>query len=134
MAPETELSKLLAGMRPQLQPGEFVFCYVSPERFADLRVEPVGWFREPEGITVILRRQAAESVGLACEFPSRMITLGVHSSLHAVGFLAAVLARLAAAGISVNAVSGYHHDHLFVPAACADAALSALHALSAEAR
>jgi len=134
MAGETELHKLLAGMRPQMQPGEFVFCSISPERFADLRVEPVGWFREPEGITVILPRRAAESVGLACEFPSRMITLGVHSSLHAVGFLAAVLARLAAASVSVNVVSGYHHDHLFVPAASADAALSALQALSAEPR
>jgi hypothetical protein len=35
-----------------------------------------------------------------------MITLTVHSSLNAVGFLAAVTARLAAAGIPVNAVFG----------------------------
>ena len=44
-----------------------------------------------------------------------MITLDVHSSLESVGFLAAVSARLAAAGIPCNAVSAFHHDHLFVP-------------------
>jgi hypothetical protein len=32
-----------------------------------------------------------------------------------VGFLAAITARLAQAGISLNAVSAYYHDHLFVP-------------------
>ena len=52
-----------------------------------------------------------------------MITLTVHSSLEAVGFLAAITARLAAAGISVNAVSGFYHDHLFVPEHKADEAL-----------
>jgi Uncharacterized protein conserved in bacteria len=31
-----------------------------------------------------------------------------------VGFLAAVTAPLAEAGISVNAVSAFYHDHLFV--------------------
>jgi hypothetical protein len=38
-----------------------------------------------------------------------------HSSLLAVGFLAAVTAALASEGISVNPVSAFHHDHLFVP-------------------
>jgi uncharacterized protein len=41
--------------------------------------------------------------------------LKVHSSLHAVGLLAAITERLSEAGISVNAVSAFHHDHLFVP-------------------
>ena len=44
-----------------------------------------------------------------------MITLEIHSSLQAVGFLAAVTARLAAADMGANPVSGYFHDHLFVP-------------------
>ena len=44
----------------------------------------------------------------------------------AVGFLAAITARLANAGISVNAVSAFHHDHLFVPERRAGEALRLL--------
>jgi hypothetical protein len=43
-----------------------------------------------------------------------MITLNVHSSLEAIGFLAAIAAPLAAEGIGVNLISGYFHDHLLV--------------------
>ena len=36
------------------------------------------------------------------------------------------ITRLAAAGISVNAVSAFHHDHLFVPEDRAEEALRLL--------
>jgi hypothetical protein len=134
MAGETDLDKLLAGMTPQLQPGEFVFCTAPAEWIESLRAEAVGLFREAEGITAILPRRAAEQAGLDCAFPSRLITLGVHSSLEAVGFLAALLARLASAGVSVNPVAGCYHDHLFVPVDSADAAMAALRTLAAEHR
>ena len=115
MAGETELQKLLAAMKPALYEGEFTFCTVSPELFEQLHVQPIGWFWETEGITLIVERSAADSAGLEYEFAWRMITLTVHSSLEAIGFLAAVTSKLALAGISVNPVSGYYHDHLFVP-------------------
>ena len=63
-----------------------------------------------------------------------MITLNVHSSLEAVGFLAAITARLAAAGMGVNPVSGFYHDHLFVPAERAAEAMEILSRMVAEAR
>ena len=63
-----------------------------------------------------------------------MITLNVHSSLDAVGFLAAVTARLTTADMGVNPVSGYFHDHLFVPADRADEAMALLRALAQEHR
>ncbi|MEY9903549.1 hypothetical protein ABIA44_007723 [Bradyrhizobium sp. USDA 329] len=66
----------------------------------------------------------------AMNFPSRLITLTVHSALDAVGLLAAITARLAEAGISVNAVSAFHHDHLFVPADRADEAMAVLREMS----
>ena len=53
-----------------------------------------------------------------------MITLSVHSSLDAVGFLAAITNKLAAAAISFNPVSAYYHDHLFIPANRAEQAMN----------
>ena len=103
-------------MKPVLQEGEFVFCSLDPETIPHWNFEPVMLFQEKEGTTVILDRGQAERFSLDYRFPSRMITLTIHSSLEAVGFLAMITAELAAAGISVNAVSAYFHDHLFVPA------------------
>ena len=89
-------------------------------------LNPVMVFREREGDTLILLEEKAAAAGLSSAFPSRMITLNIHSSLDAVGFLAAITTRLAAAGMGVNPVSAYFHDHLFVPAERADEAIAIL--------
>ena len=123
MSGETNLQSLLANMQPALSEGEFVFSSVSPKAFDQLRFHPIGWFREAEGITLIIERSIADDEGLDYEFVSRMITLNIHSSLKAVGFLAAITHKLAVAGISVNTVSAYYHDHLFVPTDRASAAM-----------
>lgn len=130
MSGETRLEALLKSMKPVLREGEFVFCTTAgpPPDLAAL--EPVGLFREDEGLTLILPRERAEAAGLACSAAFRMVTLSVHSSLEAVGFLAAITRRLADNGISVNAVSAYYHDHLFVPTARAEECLSLLAELS----
>jgi len=47
-----------------------------------------------------------------------------------VGFLAAVTSRLTEAGISVNAISAFYHDHLFVPADRADEAMAILQGMA----
>lgn len=78
---------------------------------------------------MILREQA-EAAGLRYAFASRLIALTVYSALDAVGFLAAITARLADAGISVNAVSAFHHDYLFVPIDQAEAAMTVLRSTS----
>jgi len=130
MPGEKELQKLLATMKPELQAGEVVFATVSAGEFAQLDIRPIGWFREAEGITLIADRGAAEQAGLSCTFVSRMITLTVHSSLEAVGFLAVITRTLADAGISVNPVSAYYHDHLFVPVNKAQRAMQLLTTLA----
>ncbi len=50
-------------------------------------------------MTLILTQQQACSLGLPYNGAWACITLTVHSSLNAVGFLAAITARLASAGI-----------------------------------
>ena len=115
MQPESDLKALLAKMDPILQEGEYVFCSVSSDKFSKMRSPPIGSFHEAEGITIILKKDTAEQEELDYDFPSRMVTFNVHSSLNAVGFLAAITEKLAAHGISVNAISAYYHDHIFVP-------------------
>ena len=58
------------------------------------------------------------------------IVLTVHSDLASVGFLAKITEKLAAAGISVNAVSAFYHAHLLVPVEKTEKAMVVLWALS----
>jgi hypothetical protein len=130
MSGTLELDRLLAALAPQLMEGEFVFCTLA-SRQAPAGLSPVASIEEAEGTTVICRRESAAAAGLEFEGSFRQITLTVHSSLHAVGLLAAVSTALARGGIACNAVSGFHHDHLFVPSARADQALTVLAELAA---
>ena len=75
--------------------------------------------REAEGVTVI-----RPGKGWA------RITLGISSSLEAVGLTARVSAALAARGIGANMIAAFHHDHVFVPWERRDEAMAALRALS----
>jgi hypothetical protein len=112
---ETDLKVLLKTMQPVLQKSEYVFCSIPSSLRMNLNVEPICEFKEAEGITLIIPREQAEQAGLKYLYPSRMIVLTVHSSLSAVGFLAVITSKLAMQGISVNAVSAFFHDYLFVP-------------------
>ncbi|OPY97274.1 ribonuclease H [Bradyrhizobium sacchari] len=127
MTGERDLDALLSNMKPELLDGIFVFCTVATSASIPATINPLLTFREREGTTLVVPHEQAEAAGLRYAFPSRLITLTVHSALDAVGFLAAITARLAEAGISVNAVSAFHHDHLFVPVDRADEAMALLH-------
>lgn len=113
---ETNLDLLLRTMQPVLHPDEYVFCTLPPGQPVPPQLAPVATFGEAEGQTLIVARAAADHAGLPWIYPCRWLTLNVHSSLEAVGFLARITGHLAAHGISVNPVSAYYHDHLFVPA------------------
>src|SRR6476659_1252539 len=121
---ELNLAVLLRDIKPEMHEGGVVFCTSADGADISPELRPLLAFREREGMTLVLRREDAESADLSYQFASRQITLAVHSSLDAVGFLAAVTARLAEAGIAVNAVSAFHHDHLFVPEHRADEAIA----------
>jgi hypothetical protein len=72
-------------------------------------------FQEAEGTTYILLKSQADALGMAYELPCRIITLNIHSSLEAVAFMARIATELAKHEMGVNPVSGFYHDHLFVP-------------------
>ena len=139
MAPqsgELDLSRLLATLQPRLQEGEYVFATLDLQStaIAACRAVAVGTFLEAEGLTLILPTTYTElPAGTECSAPQRMITLECHSSLEAIGLTAIVSQRLAELSISCNVVAAFHHDHIFVSADKADAAVDALRGIQADA-
>ncbi|WP_420121111.1 ACT domain-containing protein [Nakamurella sp.] len=128
-SPLRDLADLVRSMEPQLLAGEFEYCTV-PGPAVPAGLSPVATVREPEGLTLILPADEAAAAGLPGGFRCRQITLRVPSALDAVGLTAAVAGALADDGMACNVVAGFHHDHLFVPAAQADRAMAALAALA----
>ena len=116
MSGETDLGRLLAGLTPVLDATEYGFETVA-------EAPPLGdafaLIREAEGVTII-----RPGSGWA------WITLGVHSSLAAIGLTARVARALAGQGISANIVAAFHHDHVFVPWDRREEALAVLLRLS----
>jgi hypothetical protein len=129
MTGERDLAKLLSGMRAHLNPGGYVFTTVK-DGFPE-GIVPVVTVAEEEGLTLVVREEAADAAGLPYDYVAGWITLRVHSALEAVGLTAAVATELAGAGISCNVVAGFHHDHLFVPHDLAARAVELLDALAA---
>ncbi|EOD81226.1 hypothetical protein D515_04127 [Grimontia indica] len=126
MAGIVDLNALLASMKPELMQDEFVFCTVSGELADFVELAPLATFQETEGLTLLLEKSVADSANMVFEGVYRQITLTVHSSLDAVGLTAAVSTKLAEKGISANVLAAYYHDHIFVQAEKAEAALAAL--------
>ncbi len=124
------LDELLRSIQPQLNAEEYVFCTVPGSLAQYLELKPIATFAEVEGLTLVLKKMDAQRAGLRFAGSFRQITLTVHSSLAAVGLTAAVSAKLASKGISANVIAAYYHDHIFVPTADSEAALSALQEFS----
>ena len=130
MAGETDLGRMLATLSPRLLPGEYVFLSLAdpdPELLASL--EALATVREEEGLTVVAEAESARRAGLGNGGRFRCVTIGVHSSLHAVGLTAALSTALAEAGIPANMLAGARHDHVLVPADLAGQALAAIGSL-----
>ncbi|WP_425078129.1 ACT domain-containing protein [Ruegeria denitrificans] len=126
--PIKDTDAMIAGMHPDLQPGEFAFV-VWPED----KPWPQGTrasCAEAEGLSLVVPIAAAPPDAVAM----RCITLQVHSSLEGVGLTAAVSSALARAGIPANMVTGYHHDHVYVPSGCSQDAMRILQDLQRSSR
>jgi hypothetical protein len=107
---------LLAGLTPALDAVQYGFERTTDEALPN---DAFALIREAEGMTLV-----RPGPGWA------RITLGIHSSLEAVGLTAKVSAALAEQGISANIVAALNHDHVFVPWDRRDEALAVLRGLS----
>ena len=127
---ERNLSVLLRDMSPELTKGSFVFLTIHEEMLDKLKGEVLFYFKEKEGLTLVLEKDVAIKNNFEIGEIWSMITLNVNSDLTAVGFLAKISNALAEDNISVNAVSAYYHDHLFVMEKDTEKALFILNKLS----
>lgn len=127
-SPEQQLASLLQAMQPVLQPGVYAFVSV-PDADALGAVPVLATVREAEGLSAVVAEPDAQALALPVMFRAAWITLTVHSDLQAVGLTAAFSTALADAGIACNVVAGAFHDHIFVPAGRAEAAMRVLREL-----
>ncbi|HEX6891037.1 MAG TPA: ACT domain-containing protein [Chryseolinea sp.] len=126
---ETDLTKILKTLKPRQVTGDYVFCIaqdLTKLNFNDI----VFFFREEEGITVVVKKEVADQLMLRYTFVAAWITLTVHSSLESVGLTAAFSKALSENGISCNVVAAVNHDHIFVPKKDGKTALEVLTKLS----
>jgi uncharacterized protein len=130
MTIERELSILIKNMQPELNEGHYVFCMTDAAERIGLQ-NLVCFFKEKEGISVVIKKELADELGLSYSFVASWITLTVHSSLEAVGLTAAFSKALADNGISCNVLAAFYHDHIFVDSRHAEKAMLVLKALAA---
>jgi hypothetical protein len=112
---QSDLGIMLAQLAPLLNEGEYVFTSVESYSHG-LAKNAISSFREEEGVTLIVRKQAADEYHLQYDLVCSWITLTVHSSLQAVGLTAAFASALSKEGISCNVIAAFYHDHIFVAA------------------
>jgi uncharacterized protein len=128
----TDLKSLLSSLTPVLSDRIYVFSRISAIPGIPFINDCWAIIKEDEAVTVVATIQNADKWGLDHSSPFGRITLQVHSSLEAVGLTASVSTRLSSHGISSNIISGYYHDHVFVPKDRADEAMRLLVELSNE--
>ena len=130
---ESDLNKLIKGLSPILNDGEYVFTSIKNIELLNTS-EVICTFKEKEGFTLILERSRADQLGLRYNFIASWITLEIHSSLNAVGLTSLFTTELANNGISCNVIAGYYHDHIFVSTKDSQKALEILNYLSLKIR
>lgn len=123
---ETNLDYLLKNMCPVLEDDELVFCSLPHMEAEEYLTLCQSFTVEREGITLVLGRRLADLNNLPYDLVFKRITLTVYSSLSAVGFLARITSILAAQHISVNVISAFHHDHLYIQSHQAEEVLKTL--------
>lgn len=138
---DERIDTLLAATRVRIDPRLFVIVAVPVPHAATLRgmlaqiYAPFFIQMFPDEQTIVVpedewRRLHATIPGAREETGYRLVTLDAVLDWDVTGYLAAVTAALAGAGVPVGVLSSFHHDHLLVQDAHLDRAVAALQVLT----
>ena len=127
-SPVHDLAELLRTLTVSQRSG--TFCVATVPMMTTLGDGVEALMVEDEGVTAVTTVKRAQVEGWDHEFEGAWLTLDVYSALEAVGLTAAVAEALTEAGISCNVIAARHHDHILVPTAQTEAAISAIEALA----
>ncbi|MFK7741254.1 MAG: ACT domain-containing protein [Planctomycetota bacterium] len=118
----------MSALQPRRREGVFAVVSVQGGPLAldceALAVEAM--VREAEGWTLVMPLERAQAAGLSVLLECAWLTLGLETSLEAIGITARVAGKLAAHGIACNVLAGACHDHILVPVARAAEAQEAI--------
>lgn len=132
MSSYSDFDLALSKLHPHMF-GKYVF--LSEQDGLPAGLESFAQIKEEEGLTLVVPLEQAKAAGLAeGKKIYRRITLDCDVSLEETGLTFTVASQLASQSIPCNVLSGLHHDHLMVPAARAQEAISLLEQLSQQAK
>lgn len=129
----SDLARVFAQLEPQLATDPYAFVSI-PDGITPEGCSPLATFREREGLTLVLTEAEATALRLKPMLVVAWIALSVETELDAVGITALIASAFAVRDLPCNVMAGAYHDHVFVPVARADEAMSVLAGLQAEAR
>lgn len=127
MSLETSLQQILQQLNPSISTDTFVFVAINNQSLLKaLGYDPIAFFKEPEGITLVLRKEEADNNMLAYDKELCRITFNAPYHFECAGFNAIIASALAKAGIGVTPLKTLYKRSLLVDKDDAHTALEIL--------
>ena len=100
MSLETSLQQILQQLNPSISTDTFVFVAINNQSLLKvLGYDPIAFFKEPEGITLVLRKEEADNNMLAYDKELCRITFNAPYHFECAGFNAIIASHLQKQGL-----------------------------------
>ncbi len=130
MSNRTSLQDVLQSIDPSLSSETYVYVGVPTQSLLKvLGYEPIAFFRENEGITLLMRKEDADNNFLKYDGEYCKITLDVPFSEASTGLTAIVSSALAKAGIDIKPIQTVYNSYIMINKDDAHTALEIMQAL-----
>lgn len=133
MSDKTSLQEVLQTLDPVLSPKSYVYVGIADQSLLKVfGYDPFAFYRDAEGITLILRKEDADNNLLKYDGVFCKISFNVEFSSECAGLTAILSSALAKAGIGIKPIHTAFKGHVLVKQEDAHTALEILTALQAK--